>query len=301
LALITRPPVLLLDEPTSGLDSRVANEVIQLLQTLAHDGPRTIVCTIHAPTGHAFALFDHLYMIHNHTSHAKNNGGQTIYDGPVVNAQTYFETISGINKDPDASLPEWLVDLTSELNSLQTIKSGSLYSGHDKADFVSLYQSSQLKREADQFRYDTLTKWQNKISASQPGEVATCIVPSSFSSPIDLPPSEWSKLITLLTFRGIANYQSVAYLGPRFGDKILFGLLILSLYYGIGKEVDTQSIASTSSFLFFLVCLCGFGAAAFVPTLNLERYVTITSYVTMYWLCCAHCYNFFYFIFYMAQ
>eukprot|EP00977_Amphora_coffeiformis_P000600 scaffold134_cov94-Amphora_coffeaeformis.AAC.6 len=269
LALITRPPVVLLDEPTSGLDSRVANEVVQLLQTLAHQGPRTIVCTIHAPTGHAFALFDHLYMIHNHTRHAGNNnsmGGQTIYDGPIAAAQTYFETTSGISKDPDASLPEWLVDLTSELQSLQASKSGGT-SGQDKADFVALYQASPLKQQADQVRKDTLTKWQAKTQKDETDDV-----PFSWSSSDqDLPPTEWSKLVTLLKYRGIANYKSVAYLGPRFGDKTLFGLLILSLYYGIGSELDTRSIANTASFLFFLVCLCGFGAAAFVPTLNLER------------------------------
>ena len=275
LALITRPPVVLLDEPTSGLDSRVANEVIQLLQTLAHEGPRTIVCTIHAPTGHAFALFDHLYMIHNQTRHVANiehnnnngGGGQTIYDGPVVAAQTYFETVSGITKDPDASLPEWLVDLTSELQSLQSSKSGSRNStAHaEKADFVALYQASQLKSEADQARQATLAKWQIKTQSDD--SLNNTTAPSSD----DLPPSEWSKLYTLLMYRGIANYQSPSYLGPRFGDKTLFGLLILSLYYGIGKDLDTRSIANTASFLFFLVCLCGFGAAAFVPTLNLER------------------------------
>ena len=47
--------------------------------------------------------------------------------------------------------------------------------------------------------------------------------------------------------------------------------MILSLYYGIGDETDPQSIASVSSLLFFICALCGYGAAAFVPALNLER------------------------------
>ncbi|OEU17389.1 P-loop containing nucleoside triphosphate hydrolase protein [Fragilariopsis cylindrus CCMP1102] len=110
LALITRPPVLFLDEPTSGLDSRTANEVIELLHRLAKNQGTTIVATIHSPTGYAFSQFDGLYMIHS---------GETIYEGPVDKAQTYFEH-HGFARDPDASLPEWFSDLykSSEMSQL---------------------------------------------------------------------------------------------------------------------------------------------------------------------------------------
>lgn len=55
------------------------------------------------------------------------------------------------------------------------------------------------------------------------------------------------------------------------GDKVIFGLLILSLYWGIGDKEDTASIASTSALLYFISALCGYGAAAFVPSLTLDR------------------------------
>lgn len=261
LALLTRPPILLLDEPTSGLDSRAANQVVHLLQRLAHDATmrRTIVCTLHAPTGHALAMVDHLYMIHQ---------GRTIYDGPLEAAQAYFEAQTGMIRHADASLPEWLVDITSDLPFLQqTTAVSSTTSSTDgpqettdekpKWDFAAMFQASQLKCDADAARKALLDATPQGTNAS--------------SCQQDRPPTEGSRLVTLLTYRALANYTSPQFLGPRFGDKILFGLLILSLYYGIGQELDTKSIASISSFLFFLVCLCGFGAAAFVPTLNLER------------------------------
>merc|ERR1712023_2454 len=49
------------------------------------------------------------------------------------------------------------------------------------------------------------------------------------------------------------------------------GLLAMSLYWGIGEEADVQSMQSTASCLYFFCALCGYGAAAFVPSLTLER------------------------------
>lgn len=271
LALITRPPVLFLDEPTSGLDSRTADEVVTCLRQLAHDQRRTVVCTIHSPTGHAFSLFDDLYMIHK---------GRLIYDGGVHEAQPYFES-HGAVRDPDASLPEWLVDLTSEMDSIQDKRSNkaSTVAASTTADgdgddedmddtkhtgastsrvpYADIYQTSELKTIADKSRRD-MVEAQKKV-------------PPVNHKTLNRPPSEFSRLFTLLKYRSLAHLKSAEFLGTRFGDKLVYGLLILSLYFGMGEEKDPQSIASVSSLLFFISALCGFGAAAFVPTLNLER------------------------------
>ena len=84
-------------------------------------------------------------------------------------------------------------------------------------------------------------------------------------------PSQLSRLGTLLRYRMTTHYQSGAFLGPRIGDKCTFGLLILGLYWGIGDEESTQSIQSVASLLYFICALCGYGAAAFVPSLTLDR------------------------------
>lgn len=251
LALITRPPILFLDEPTSGLDSRVADEVIELLKQMAHQSNRTIVCTIHSPTGHAFSLFDELYMIHK---------GRLIYDGPVNKSHAYFENL-GHTRDPDASLPEWLVDLTSDMESIRARKSSLEGEDTNRAakdgSFVEMFQSSELKKEAEKKRFSLIESQDSSKRAS--------------TSKSDHAPSELSRLITLIKYRSIAHLKNGEFMGTRFGDKTVFALLILSLYFGIGEELDPQSIASVSSLLFFICALCGFGAAAFVPTLNLER------------------------------
>lgn len=80
-----------------------------------------------------------------------------------------------------------------------------------------------------------------------------------------------SDVWVLLKYRTATHYQSGEFLGPRFGDKIFAAVLIMSLYWDIGGSTDAQAIQSTASLLYFVVALCGYGAAAYVPSLTLDR------------------------------
>lgn len=276
LALITSPPVLFLDEPTSGLDSRTANEVVMLLQRLAHEG-RTVVCTIHSPSGHAFAQFDDLYMIVQ---------GETVFDGPLPKVQEYFEALGHV-RDAESSMPEWLVDLTSGMQDMVVDNShegGSkenpksflpseteLTSGSEVNDPATQGHRKQLDRRGSSFaetfassKFMEETRQQRRKTLQKMSEDANPHVAHP-------PPSNWTKLWALLKYRTVAHYKDGEFLGVRFGEKIVYALLIFSLYWGIGDNMDQQSIASTASLLFLIATLCGFGAAAFVPVLNLER------------------------------
>merc|ERR1719231_1572310 len=84
-------------------------------------------------------------------------------------------------------------------------------------------------------------------------------------------PGPLHQLGTLLRYRMLTHYKSGEFLGPRIGDKIFSSVIMLLLYLGIGDDEDTQSIASTSALLYFVAALCGYGAAAFVPSLTLDR------------------------------
>jgi ABC-type multidrug transport system ATPase subunit len=252
LALITRPMVMFLDEPTSGLDSKMANEVCILLKELARDGC-TVVATVHSPTSFAFSLFDDLTMLHA--------GGKVVYSGEVANVRQHFESSCGVSfpQDQGYSLPDWLVDMTS----------GAL-GGASSSDIDADAENGTAAT-------DFGTVWSNSEACKVYHETHQKVVSESKGAPQDLKalpttgPGQLKALRTLLAYRMSTHYRSGEFLGPRFGDKIFMSVLTMTLYWGIGDKKDAQSIQSTAAVLYFFCALCGYGAAAFVPSLTLER------------------------------
>ena len=55
------------------------------------------------------------------------------------------------------------------------------------------------------------------------------------------------------------------------GDKIVFGFIVMSLFWGVGKDFSGGGLQATGSVLFMITALNGFGAASYVPTLVLQR------------------------------
>jgi ABC-type multidrug transport system ATPase subunit len=242
LALITRPAVLCLDEPTSGLDSSMANEVCTLIKNHAAEGC-TVLAAVHSPTSYAFSLFDDLFMLHA--------GGRTIYRGAVSGVRPYFES-HGFSMPAEVgySVPDWLVDIT-------TAASTDSDTEKQLTDFGALWEKSEqctLFAKSDETKLATLKG-----------------APQNLSAAGTQGPGQLRALRTLLAYRMRTHYKDGEFLGPRIGDKLFFALLGMSLYWGIGKDTDIQSLQSTASCLYFFIAMCGYGAAAFVPSLTLER------------------------------
>ncbi|CAK9067513.1 unnamed protein product [Durusdinium trenchii] len=260
LALISQPMVVFLDEPTSGLDSKMANEVCSILKELVKDG-YTIIATVHSPTSFAFSLFDDLMML--------QAGGGMVYAGPVAEVKPYFVScgfpfpeewrIMWLTEDEQGySLPDWLVDMTS--GATGAIMDTAEVDGEkalEATDFAAAWAKSE------------------KSASYQKDFEATLAFLKAEPAPLKMLPSagpgQLKALWTLLSYRTSTHYRSGEFLGPRFGDKIFMSLLSLSLYWGIGSKTDAQSIQSTAAVLYFFCALCGYGAAAFVPSLTLER------------------------------
>lgn len=80
LEILTQPNLLFLDEPTTGLDGASAFFVTTVLKNIAFAG-KTVVSSIHQPSGEVFALFDDLFLL---------SGGKTVYFGEANGALQFF-------------------------------------------------------------------------------------------------------------------------------------------------------------------------------------------------------------------
>lgn len=275
IALITSPRVLFLDEPTSGLDSFTSNEVMTVVQGLAADGV-TIVATIHSPTAYSFSLFDSLMMLVR---------GRVVYFGPTGNACIdYLKGISNTQqptKDPSSPLSHTgstapAVPLLNPIQK-QQLADGSVVGLNPAEWLVDLFTQADREGRGGDFAdvYDASSLKQ--MNVQQALQLA--------ADHADLPPhvrkelatkSEtvtpwWWGLKTLIKYRTSHHYKDGAFLGSRIGDKVLMGLLILTLYLGIGDDFNSSNLINMAAVLFMWVTMPAFGAAAYVPSITLER------------------------------
>ena len=74
-----------------------------------------------------------------------------------------------------------------------------------------------------------------------------------------------------MKYRTLRNYTDPQYLGPRIGDKLVFSLLNMALYWGIGGDFSIGNQININAMLFMWTVLPAFGAASYVPSIVLER------------------------------
>eukprot|EP00240_Pyramimonas_obovata_P000614 CAMPEP_0118936882 /NCGR_PEP_ID=MMETSP1169-20130426/20820_1 /TAXON_ID=36882 /ORGANISM="Pyramimonas obovata, Strain CCMP722" /LENGTH=576 /DNA_ID=CAMNT_0006880313 /DNA_START=154 /DNA_END=1881 /DNA_ORIENTATION=+ len=244
LGMLTEPRVLFLDEPTTGLDSATADDVMQLVQTLATKG-RTVVCTIHSPSSQVFRCFSKLYLLHL---------GRCVFFGdPHKQAVPYFESLG---------YPYLMGDSISDYVVFTT---GGGTKGNSGFDFESAYEASPMAEEA---------KKSFEAVATRMLKEEEVVLESSDSDASQRPFSIGRflhELRVLLKYRSWSNYKDGQYIGQRLGDKVLFSLILMSLYWGQGGETNVPSMYNTSALLLLLTVLPSYGAAAYVPSLVMER------------------------------
>jgi len=153
-------------------------------------------------------------------------------------------------------LPDWLVDTTSAATGV-VLEDEAATASADAVDFASLWAKSDGSRAYNQAHGEAIEALKAK--------------PFELHSLPTKGPGQLKALRTLLAYRMLTHYRSGEFMGPRFGDKIFMAFIALTLYWGIGDNMDAQSIQSVSGVLYFFSALCGYGAAAFVPSLTMER------------------------------
>ncbi|GBF98060.1 hypothetical protein Rsub_10288 [Raphidocelis subcapitata] len=252
IALIGQPSVLFLDEPTSGLDSTASAEVMAAVARLAAGGV-TAVATVHSPTARAYELFDRVLML---------LGGRVVYFGetgpPLLSfAGEHLLPLAG-PAAAAAGLGPFLAHEAEALASAIAAADRAGAAGALADAFAASPAAAAARGRAGELRArggGALSGAQAKALGAKCGTVT---------------PWWWAAGV-LLRYRTLRNWRDPAFLGPRVADKVVVGALLAALYAGAGANAAFLNVSNQSAFLFMWVALPCFSAAAYMPSLVLER------------------------------
>uniref|UniRef100_A0A8C4Q869 ATP-binding cassette, sub-family G (WHITE), member 4a n=1 Tax=Eptatretus burgeri TaxID=7764 RepID=A0A8C4Q869_EPTBU len=229
LELVNNPPVMLFDEPTSGLDSWASEQVVSLLRGLAAGG-RTIVCSLHQPSGRLFHMFDKTYVL---------SQGCCVYQGSVTQLVPHLAQL-GLQCPTYHNPADFVMEVASG----------------DYGDLTSLLAAAVQDRAAD-------ATWP-KISTSDPS-LEPC--PTGLTEPCgcvcgSFGASFMTQMCVLLHRSLITITRDTVLCHLRLASHLAIGVLVGLLYLDIGS--DANKVFNNSAFLFFSLLFLTF--AAMMPT-----------------------------------
>ncbi|KAI7983919.1 ABC transporter G family member 15 [Camellia lanceoleosa] len=226
LEILTRPHLLFLDEPTSGLDSASAFFVTQILRNIACDG-RTVISSIHQPSGEVFALFDDLFLI---------SGGETVYFGEAKMAVEFFAEVGYPCPSRRSPSDHFLRCINSDFDNVtaslieshriqETEKSSSLMTNLATAEIRSMlvkkYKCSKhAARARARARVQEISTIEGLVMETKTGSQAT-----------------WCKQLSTLTKRSFVNMsRDVGYYWLRIITYIVVSISVGSIFFNVGTS-----------------------------------------------------------------
>ncbi|WPT13876.1 ABC transporter G family member 34 [Picochlorum sp. SENEW3] len=205
----------------------------------------TVCATIHSPTPYAFSLFDRLLLL--------LRGGTAYFGINGSVALEYFHSVSptditGLREGENEA--EWIVDITTLAD-----RQGR------QDDFVRAFAKSEIKLQGDK-EIDHMLQKTSTLDEQTKKDLAV---------KRDTVTPTWWALKTLFKYRTSKNYRSPEFLGPRVMDKLIFSIIIFTLYWAIGNKLTPDNYINIAAVLFMWCTLPAFGAASYVPAIVLER------------------------------
>jgi ATP-binding cassette subfamily G (WHITE) protein 2 len=249
ISLLSNPSVLFMDEPTSGLDSYTAFEVMRVVWELSRRG-LTTVSTIHGPNSSIFQLFDKLMVLLD---------GQVVYFGDAQSPVPYFMEFGFDGPHAGSNDADWLTSIV--------VQTSRLKKSRELGDY---YNKSDMKRECDEFVA-------RKIAES-PGHGV--IIRSTHEESWMKKTGVWS-FYSIIKHRMTTDFKNPNFWIPRIGEKCLFALVILSLYWGVAQPLTSdanyiQELArpmQITTSLFMWSILPVFGSISVIPAIFHERII----------------------------
>lgn len=271
ISLLGSPSVLFMDEPTSGLDSFTAFETISLVKSFVSRG-LTVVSTIHAPNSSIFALFDSLMILLD---------GKVVYSGKAHAGVDFFKGC-GFDGPGDASPADWLTSIVVQASRLH--RSEELASYYSKS---SLYTDTMMALE-DAMGSRPVTRKSSGMRLRQQHKFAWILERSGVYA-----------FLCISKHRIKADFRMPNFVIPRVCEKVLFAIIILTLYWGVGKQLDdSASLQETlarpmqiNTALYMWGILPVFGSVSVIPSIVNERHVFDRERKSGYYGCGAYLFS----------
>lgn len=238
LEILTRPRLLFLDEPTSGLDSASAFSVIETLRTLAIDGGRTIISSVHQPSSEVFALFDDLCLL---------SSGETVYFGDAKLAPQFFAETGFPCPSRRNPSDHFLRCVNSDFDDVATALKGSMkLRAEADLDPLLKYSTSEIReRLVDKYRISDYAMMVRSTihEISKIEGVMEEVVKGSQAT--------WCKQLRTLTRRSYTNmYRDFGYYRLRIIIYVLMAICLGTIYYDVGNGYTAiQARASCGGFV----------------------------------------------------
>jgi len=255
ISLIGTPNMLFMDEPTSGLDSHIALEVMGIVKELTWKGLTTVV-SIHSPSSSIFSLFDKLIIL---------SDGRLMYFGKADEyAISYFQNagFKRISQSHRQNGADWLISIVAHASGLK---------GAEK--IAACYDNSQLRAENENHLDHLCRIFKDNDKRSPHGSSEMPWLQS-----LMVKSGVWSTWC-ILKHRMLADYRLPSYIVPRIGVKSLFTFVMLTLFWGVGKELPESASyeeelarpMSITTSLFMWALLPVFVSVSVIPVLFHER------------------------------
>ncbi|KAJ3669243.1 hypothetical protein LUZ60_011193 [Juncus effusus] len=226
LEILTRPRLLFLDEPTSGLDSASAFFVIQTLRQMAIDGNKTIISSVHQPSGEVFALFDDLCLL---------SGGEVVYFGDAKSAPKFFAEAGFPCPSKRNPSDHFLRCINSDFDQVTTTLKGSMKlrrEAESSSDPLAKLRTSEIRaRLIEKYKsseYAILTRENIEEIPKIEGLTAESEKGSQ---------SSWWKQLRTLTSRSFTNMsRDFGYYWLRIVIYIVVAFCVGSIYHDVGTS-----------------------------------------------------------------
>lgn len=246
LEVLTKPSLLFLDEPTSGLDSASAFYVVQILRNIASNG-KTVISSIHQPSGEVFALFDDLLLL---------SGGETVYFGEAKFATKFFGETGFPCPSRRNPSDHFLRCVNSDFDGITAtvVESRRI---HDSS--FSLYQetSNTLDPLDNMPTAEIRTTLVRKFKCSEYAVASRARIQEITSikglvtERNNASQTSWWKQLRVLTQRSFINMsRDLGYYWIRIGVYILLSICVGSVFFNVGRNhTNVMNTAACGGFM----------------------------------------------------